>query len=159
MRRIAYALSLMVFALFAAQAVAQPRPPYTTPVSLETAKKAAAAAVAESKKHGWRMAIAIVDNHGFLIYYEMMDDTQTASSSIAIEKARTAAMLRRPTKAVEDGINKGRVSLLTLGVMSLEGGLPIMVNGRVAGGIGVSGANSDEDAKAAQAGLDAIGSK
>src|SRR6266850_215414 len=146
------------FMLFAAGAVAQDRPPYGQDVNLELAKKIAAGAAAESKKNGWRMAIAIVDNHGFLVYYERMDDTQTASVQIALDKAKAAATFRRPTKAFEDGIAKGRVALLGLnGATPIEGGLPIMSGGRVIGGIGVSGAAADQDAQAAMAGLKALG--
>jgi glc operon protein GlcG len=135
-------------------AAAQPRPPYGPDVTLDQAKKIAAGAAAESQKNGWRMAIAVVDNHGFLIYFERMPDTQTASVQVAIDKAVASAMFRRPTKAFEDGIAKGRTALLGLrGATPIEGGLPIMVGGKVIGGIGVSGANSDEDAAAAAAGL------
>ena len=147
-------LGLMSFALGAA---AQDRPPYGQAVGIDLAKKIAAGAAAESKKNGWRMAIAVVDNHGFLVYYERMDDTQTGSVQIALDKAKTAAMLRRPTKAIEDGITKGRVALLSIAPGPLEGGLPIMSGGKVIGGIGVSGANSDQDAAAAVAGLKAAG--
>ena len=141
-------------ACFAALAAAQERPPYGGEVTLDQAKKMAAAAAAESQKNGWRMAIAVVDNHGFLVYFERMPDTQTASVQIALDKAQAAAMFRRPTKAFEDGIAKGRTALLGLrGATPIEGGLPIMVGGKVIGGIGVSGANSDQDAAAAVAGL------
>jgi glc operon protein GlcG len=146
------------FTLIAAGAMAQDRPPYGQEIGLEQAKKIAAGAAAESKKNGWRMAIAIVDNHGFLVYYERMDDTQTASAQVAVDKAKAAAMYRRPTKVFEDGIAKGRVALLGLhGATPIEGGIPIMVGGKVVGGIGVSGANSDQDAAAAAAGLKAAG--
>jgi uncharacterized protein GlcG (DUF336 family) len=98
-----------------------------------------------------------VDNHGFLVYFEKMDDTQTSGVEIAIEKARTAAMFRRPTKVMEEAINKGRVSALAFpGATPIEGGIPIMVDGRVIGGIGVSGVNADQDAQVAQAGLNAL---
>jgi uncharacterized protein GlcG (DUF336 family) len=144
----------LCLAAFTAFAVAQERPPYGPDVNVEQAKKIAAGAVAESQKNGWRMAIAIVDNHGFLVYYERMNDTQTSSVQIALDKAQAAAMFRRPTKAFEDGIAKGRNALLGLrGATPIEGGLPIMVGGKVIGGFGVSGANSDQDAAAAQAGL------
>ena len=139
---------------FAALAVAQERPPYGTDITLDQAKKIAAGAAAESQKNGWRMAIAVVDNHGFLVYFERMPDTQTASVQIALDKAIAAATFRRPTKAFEDGIAKGRTALLGLrGATPIEGGLPVMVGGKVIGGIGVSGANSDQDAAAAMAGL------
>jgi glc operon protein GlcG len=143
-----------VAALFAGLVSAQDRPPYGAEITLDQAKKIAAGALAESKKNNWRMAIAVVDNHGFLVYYERMDDTQTASVQVALDKAKAAAMYRRPTKAFEDGIAKGRVALLGLnGATPIEGGLPIMVDGKVIGAIGVSGANSDQDAQAASAGL------
>ncbi len=146
-----------IFTLFTACAVAQDRPPYGQEIGLEQAKMIAAAAAAESKKNGWRMAITIVDNHGFLVYFERMDDTQTASVQVALEKAKAAAMYRRPTKVFEDGIAKGRVALLGLtGATPIEGGVPIIVGGKVIGGVGVSGANADQDAQAAMAGLKAL---
>jgi len=142
---------------FATLAAAQERPPYGNDVTLDQAKKMAAAAAAESQKNGWRMAIAVVDNHGFLVYFERMPDTQMASVQVALDKAQAAAMYRRPTRAFEDGIAKGRTALLGLrGATPIEGGLPIMVGGKVIGGIGISGANSDQDAAAAQAGLKAL---
>src|SRR5213592_1981792 len=97
--RVACALTL---AGFVAAAAAQPaRPSYGQAITLETAKKAAAGAVAEAKKNSWNVAIAIVDNHGMLIYYEMMDDTQTGGANTSIEKARTSALYRRPSKEFE----------------------------------------------------------
>ena len=142
---------------FAALAAAQDRPPYGDDIKVDTAKKIAAGAIAESRKNGWRMAVSIVDNHGFPVYFERMDDTQTASVQIALDKAQAAAMFRRPTKAFEDGIAKGRNALLGLrGATPIEGGLPIMVGGKVIGGIGVSGATSEQDAAAAMAGLKMI---
>ena len=144
-------------AAFAASAWAQDRPPYGTPVTLDQAKKIASAAVEESRKQNWRMAVAVVDNHGFLKYYEMMDDTQTASAQIAIDKAKSAAMYRRPTKAFEDLVNKGAVRVLGLpGAVPIEGGIPIMVGGRVIGAIGVSGMTAEQDGLAAAAGLKVI---
>src|SRR5947199_1398496 len=98
----------LIFTLFAAGAVAQDRPPYGQEIGIDLAKKIAAGAAAESKKNGWRMAIAVVDNHGFLVYYERMDDPQTASVQVALDTAKAAAMFRRPTKALEDGIAQGR---------------------------------------------------
>jgi uncharacterized protein GlcG (DUF336 family) len=143
--------------LGASPAAAQQRPSYGQTVNLDTAKKIAAGAVAEARKNSWNVAIAIVDNHGFLVYYEMLDDTQTASANIAIEKARTAAMFRRPSKAFEDGIAGGRHAILGLpGVTPIDGGLPIVVGGRITGGVGVSGVASNEDAQIARAGLDAV---
>jgi uncharacterized protein GlcG (DUF336 family) len=130
---------------------------YGPAVTLEQAKKIAAGAVVEANKNNWRVAIAIVDTHGFLKYYEMMDDTQTASATVAIEKARTAAMFRRPTKMFEDAIAGGRTALLAMnGVTPVEGGLPIVANGKVIGAVGVSGLTSPQDAQVGQAGLDSL---
>ena len=130
---------------------------YGPAVGLDQAKKIAAAALVEANKNNWRVAIAIVDTHGFLKYYEMMDDTQTASATVAIDKARTAAMFRRPTRMFEDAIAGGRNALLGMnGATPIEGGLPIVVNGKVAGAVGVSGLTSPQDAQVAQAGLDAL---
>ncbi|HEY2337050.1 MAG TPA: heme-binding protein [Burkholderiales bacterium] len=151
MMRIALGFAL---ACFAAAALSQERPPYGPEITLEQAKKIAAGAAAESQKNGWRMAIAVVDNHGMLVYFERMPDTQTASVQVALDKATAAAMYRRPTKAFEDGIAKGRNALLGLrGATPIEGGLPVMMGGKVIGGLGVSGAASDQDAQAAAAGL------
>jgi glc operon protein GlcG len=147
-------LSGVALALAAGLTSAQERPPYGPAVTLEQAKKIAAGAIEESRKQNWRMAVAIVDNHGFLKYFESMDDTQTASIGIAVDKAKTAAMYRRPSKAFEDLVNKGNVRLMSLpGAMPIEGGMPIMVGGRVIGAIGVSGMTSEQDGLAAAAGL------
>lgn len=87
----------------------------------------------------------------------MLDDTQTASANIALEKARTSAMFRRPTKALEDAIAGGRVAVLGLpGATPIEGGLPIVVGGKIVGAIGVSGVTSQQDGQVAKAGLDAL---
>jgi uncharacterized protein GlcG (DUF336 family) len=133
------------------------RPGYGPMVTLEQAKKLAASAASEARKNNWNMAIAVVDNYGQLVYYERMEDTQTASAAIAVEKARTAAMYRRSTRVLQDGINKGTPSLLNLsGVMPVAGGLPIMVGGKVTGGLGVSGATSDQDEQCARVALEGM---
>ena len=130
---------------------------YGSSVTLDVAKKIAAGAVAEADRNSWKVAIAIVDTHGFLKYYEMMDDTQTASANIAVEKARTAATFRRPTKMLEDAISGGRNAVLGMpGATPIEGGLPIVVNGKVIGGIGISGLTSSQDGQVAQAGLNGL---
>ena len=121
LRNIAAGLAL---ASFAAVAAAQDRPPYGAPIGIDQAKKMAAGALAEAQKNKWRIAIAIVDNHGFLVYYEKMDDTQTGSVQVAIDKAKTAAMFRRPSKVFEDAIGKGRNALLTLVPSALEAAFP-----------------------------------
>lgn len=151
-------LALVLLAGAVGVAAQQPTPPsYGSAIRLDAAKKAAAAAVAEAKKNNWNVAIAVVDNHGFLVYYEMLDDTQTASPNIAIEKARTAAMFRRPSKALEDAITGGRAAVLGLpGSTPIEGGLPIVAGGKIVGGIGVSGVTSQQDGQVAKAGVDAL---
>ncbi|MCI4428813.1 MAG: heme-binding protein [Burkholderiales bacterium] len=143
-------------AALAAAATAQ-GPGYGTAVDLDTAKKLAAAAAIEAKKNSWPVAIAIVDNHGTLVYYEMLDDTQTASANVSIEKVRASAMFRRPSKAFEDAVAGGRVAVPGLtGAMPIDGGLPIVVAGKVIGAIGVSGVTSQQDAQVARAGIDAL---
>jgi len=152
--RLACALTI---ALLVPVAQAQQRPSYGQAINLETAKKIAAGAAAEAKKNNWNVAIAIVDNHGMLIYYEMMDDTQTGGATASLEKARTAALYRRPSKEFEDGVSAGRVALLGLpGVTPIEGGLPIYAGGKIIGAIGLSGGTAPQDAQAAKAGIDAL---
>jgi glc operon protein GlcG len=132
-------------------------PSYGAPVTIDQAKKAAAGAMAEARKNNWNMAVAVVDPHGALVYYERMEDTQTASYGVAIDKAKASAMYRRPTRAFEDAVNKGRPSVLALpGAMPIAGGLPIVINGKIAGAIGVSGATADQDEQCAKAGLDGM---
>lgn len=151
-------VSALAFALVVTAADAQQRPSYGTPVNLETAKRIATASAAEAKKNNWNVAIAVVDNHGFLVYYEMMEDTQTASANIAVEKARTASMFRRASKDFEDGIAAGRVAVLGLpGATPIEGGVPIVVGGKIIGAVGVSGVASSQDAQVAKAGIEALG--
>ena len=150
------AASLASFTLWSRAAAAQDRPAYGAPITLDAARKAAAAAEGEARKNGWRMAIAIVDTHGTLVYYLMLDDTQTGSVNIALEKAKTAAMFRRPTKEFEENVASGRLAILGLpGVTPVEGGLPIVIGGRIVGAIGVSGMSSAQDGVAAKAGVDA----
>ncbi len=155
--RSALVLSL---ALTSLATLAQQRPPYGTAINLETAKKVGAAAIAEAKKNSWNVAVAIVDNHGMLVYYEMLDDTQTASAVVAVEKARTSAGYRRPSKEFEENIAAGRVAVLGLpGVTPIDGGLPIVVGGKMIGAVGVSGVLSSQDAQVARAGVEALAAK
>ena len=150
-------LAGLAISLLASLAVAQDvRPGYGLTVNLATAKKLAASAAAEAEKNNWNVAIAVVDNHGYLVYYEKMDDTQTASVMVAIDKARSAAIYRRPTRVFEELVNKGgRPSVANLqGASMVTGGLPILVGGKVIGGIGVSGVTSDQDEQVAKAGLE-----
>jgi uncharacterized protein GlcG (DUF336 family) len=130
------------------------RPEYGTAVNVAGAKKIAAGVIAECQKNGWNVAVAVVDNHGYLVYFERMDNTQTASMDIAVGKARAAATYRRPTRVFADVINKGGHATATLpGVFASPGGLPIMVDGKVTGGVGVSGVTGDQDEQCSKAGL------
>ena len=130
------------------------RPDYGLAVTIVSAKEIAARAVAECTKNGWNVAVAVVDTHGFLVYFERMDNTQTASMDIAIGKARAAATFRRPTRVFMEAINKGAPATATLpGVFASPGGLPIMVDGKVTGGVGVSGVTGDQDEQCSKAGL------
>jgi uncharacterized protein GlcG (DUF336 family) len=133
--------------------------PYGAPISLENAKKAAAAAIAEARKNNWTMALAIVDPNGTLVYYEKLDNTQIGSSQVAISKARSAALFKRSTKSFEDQLAKGGDGLRTLGLegaVPLEGGVPIVIEGKIVGAIGMSGGASAQDAQCAQVGADAL---
>src|SRR5437763_2381324 len=131
------------------------RPDYGTAINAAAAKKIAAGVVAECQKNGWNVAVAVVDNHGFLVYFERMDNTQTASMDIAIGKARAAATYRRPTRVFMDVINKGGVATATLpGVFASPGGVPIMADGKVTGAVGVSGPTGDQDEQCSKAGLE-----
>lgn len=132
-------------------------PGYGASINLETARKVAAAAAAEGKNNGWTVAVAIVDVAGNLVYFERMDDTQVASSQVAQEKARTAVRFKRPSKAFEDALLSGRLAVLGLpGVTPLEGGIPLLVDGKIVGAVGVSGVTSQQDGVCAQAGVDAL---
>ena len=132
--------------------------PYGAPIGIEQAKAVAAAAIAEAKKHGWKLALAIVEPTGDLVYFEKMDDTQYASIAIAQAKARGAATFRRPTQAFEEGINTGgSPSVATLpGVVGSRGGFPWISNGKLIGAIGMSGGLGSQDAVASKAGADTV---
>ena len=130
------------------------RPDYGPDVNAVGAKKIAAGVLAECQKNGWNVAVAVVDNHGFLVYFERMDNTQTASMDIAVGKARAAATYRRTTRVFMEVINKGGPATGTLpGVFASPGGIPIMADGKVIGGVGVSGATGDQDEQCSKAGL------
>jgi glc operon protein GlcG len=124
---------------------------------VEDAKKAAALSLAEAKKNNWSVAVAVVDPSGNLVYYEKMENTQLGSANISIDKARTAARFKRPTKAFQDALAAGGEGLRVLGlegVTPVEGGFPLLLEGKIVGGIGVSGATSAQDAQCAKAGAD-----
>ncbi len=138
--------------------------PYGTPVNLEHAQTAIAAAEAEARRHNWKMAIAVVDPAGNTIALATMDGTQYASIAIAQAKARTSAMFRRPSGVFQAGVNTGgspsTLSLLALsGGVASEGGFPIVIDGKLIGAIGASGGIFSQDAVTAKAGLAALGMK
>jgi len=148
---------ILALALFAASASAQQRPGYGTPVTIDQAKKIAAAVVAECQSNKWNVAVAIVDTHGSLVYFERIEDTQFASMDIAIMKAKAAATYRRPTRAFLDAINKTGPATMTLpGVVASPGGVPLFVGGKVIGAVGVSGVTGDQDEQCAKAGVAAM---
>lgn len=145
----------------AAQSPLSPPPqiPYGMAISTESAKQAAAAAIAEARKNRWNMAIAIVDTGGYLVYFEKMQDTQTGSVDLAIEKARTSALFRRPTKVFEEAVAAGGDGLRVLhlpGTIPHEGGVPIIVGGKLVGAVGVSGGSVEQDGQVANAGARAL---
>jgi len=126
-------------------------------ITLDGAKAILAAAEAEAMKNKWTVAIAVVDESGNLIAFHKLDDTQMGSIDIAIGKARTAARMKRPTKALEDAVAGGRTVMLAVeGITPLEGGVPVLLDGRVIGAVGVSGVTSQQDAQVAQAGAAAL---
>jgi len=126
-------------------------------LTLDGAKKIAAAAEAEAVKNKWNVVIAVVDEGGQILYLERMDGTQYGSVDVAIKKARTSSAFKRPTKVFEDAVAGGRNALLALdGALPLEGGLPLAVGGQVVGAIGVSGVTSQQDGQIAKAGVDAL---
>jgi glc operon protein GlcG len=135
-----------------------PQIPYGLAITTENAKLVAAAAIAEARSNRWNMAIAIVDPGGHLVYFEKMQDTQTGSVDVSIEKARTAALFRRPTKLFQDALAGGGEGLRVLrltGVIPIDGGVPIIVDGKVIGAIGISGGTGAQDGQVAQKGAGA----
>jgi glc operon protein GlcG len=146
--------------LFSATAAyAQMPNPYGAPISLDDAKKVAAPALAEARKNSWNVAVAIVDISGNLVYYEKMDGTQLGSANVSIDKARSAALFKRPTKAFQDVLAGGGEGLRILrlqGALPVEGGVPIVMDGKIVGAIGVSGATSAQDAQCAIAGATSV---
>jgi glc operon protein GlcG len=138
-------------------ASAQMPNPYGAAVGVDVARRIAGTAIAEGKKNGWTVAVAVVDPGGALVYFERIDGTQYASSDIAVAKARTAATYKRPTKLLEDAVASGRQGLLSLpGALLLEGGIPLVVDGKIIGAIGVSGATSQQDGVCAQTAINAV---
>jgi glc operon protein GlcG len=123
-------------------------------ITLEAAKKMAAAGEAEAKKNGWNVAIAIVDAGGGLVLFHKLDETQPGSIAVAQGKARAAALFKRPSKALEESIAAGKLGFLAVdGVIPIQGGLPVVVDDKVIGAVGVSGVTSAQDEQVAFAAL------
>jgi glc operon protein GlcG len=139
-----------------------PIPQYGTSIGHEQARKAIAAAVVEARKQSLPMAIAVVDTAGQLVAFERMDNTQIGSVAVSQDKAVSAALFRRPTKVFQDALAAGGAGLriLTLrGANAVEGGVPISVDGKIVGAIGVSGGSAEQDGVVAKAGLDGLAAK
>jgi glc operon protein GlcG len=153
-------ISFLTFLFFCtASGFAQMPNPYGAPINLENAKRFAAPALAEAAKNGWTMAVAVVDPSGNLVYFEKMDNTQLGSVEVAIEKARSAALFKRPTKALQDTLAAGPEGLRVLrlaGAVPVEGGVPIVMEGNIVGAIGVSGGTYQQDGQCAKAAVDTI---
>ena len=134
--------------------------PYGPPITLDQAKRAMAAAELEALKNSWQVAITILDSGGNMVAFHKIDNTQLASIGASEGKANTALRFKRPSKALDDAIAAGGAGLRLLAVKDitpLEGGLPIVADGKIIGAIGVSGALSSQDAQVAKAGADAVG--
>ena len=136
-----------------------PPPPYGPPITLEQAKKVVAGAEAEAKKNNWNVVIAVLDSGGNLVMLQRLDGAPLGSIEVAREKAYSAVAFRRPTKAFEDALGQGGANLRILrvpGASPLEGGLPIVVDGKLIGAVGVSGVLSTQDAQTGRVGIEAL---
>ncbi len=156
-----FTLAVVMFAATAsAQQAPSPPPttPYGAPIGLEAAKKVMAAAEAEATKNNWAMAIIILDSTGHPVMLHKFDNTQYGSIGAAEDKARSALYYRRPTQVFEDLVAQGGIGLRTLALRNaspLEGGIPLIVDGKIIGAIGVSGALSSQDGQVAKSGGEA----
>lgn len=153
------AVAVMFVPCVFVSALAQMPNPYGLSISLDNAKKAVLPALAEAAKNNWLIAVAVVDPAGNLVYYEKMDNTQLGSANVSIDKARSAVLFKRPTKAFQDALAAGgegwRVLALQ-GAVPVEGGIPLISDGKIVGAIGVSGATSAQDAQCAKAAVEAF---
>ncbi len=132
---------------------------YGASIRIEQAKSAAARALAEAVSNSWTMAVAVVDPAGLLVYFERMEDVQLGSVEVAQTKARSAAHFKRPTKAFQDALAAGGEGLRVLrieGAVPVEGGVPLVVDGKIVGAIGLSGGTSAQDGQCATAGASVL---
>lgn len=144
---------------FASASFAQAPPPYGLPISLEMAKKVATAAITEALKNNWNVIVVVTDGSGSLVYLERMDNVQYASVDVAIKKAQSAAAYRRSTKDFADLLAQGGLGnrfLVLPHAMPVEGGLPIVIDGKVVGAIGVSGVTAAQEGQLAAAALNVL---
>jgi uncharacterized protein GlcG (DUF336 family) len=133
--------------------------PYGAAISIENARKVSTAAVAEARKNNWAMAVAVTDPAGILVHYERMDGTQNAAQDVAPAKARSAALFRRATKGFQDDVAAGGAGLRYLslpGVVAADGGVPLVIDGKIVGAIGISGGTNVQDGQVAAAGAAAL---
>ena len=157
LKKVVQVLCVASSAVFAVHAGEAPRPEYGPDITIEAAKKIAAGVIAECSSNKWNVAVAVVNTHGSLVYYERMNNTQSASAQIAIDKAKVGAMYRRTTRVFAEVIAKSGPAVMTLpGVVASPGGMPIFSGGKVIGGVGVSGVTGDQDEQCAKAGLAAM---
>jgi glc operon protein GlcG len=154
----AAALLLAFAALAPAPAAAQAMPnPYGGPITSEMARKVAAAALAEARKNGWNVYVTVVDSAGVVVYVERIDGVQLGSAEVSLEKARTAALFKRPSKSFEDAVAAGKLQYTRLpGALPIEGGVPLLVDGKIVGAVGVSGVTSAQDGQCARAGAESL---
>lgn len=134
-------------------------PPYGPPIGIENARKAMTAAEGEATKNNWAVVIAIIDSGGHIVMLHRRDDVQLSSIELSQGKAKTALMFKRPSKVLDDAISAGGPGLRFLAlkdIVPLEGGLPLVIDGKIVGAIGVSGVLSSQDAQIAKAGADAL---
>ena len=139
-----------------------PITPYGSPISLDAAKRVMAAAEAEAVKNNWPMAIVILDSTGHTVMLHKLDNTQYGSITAAEDKAHTAVDFRRPSKVFEDAVAKGGIGMRTLGLRGatpIEGGVPIVVNGKIISAVGVSGGAAFQDEQVAKADADAASAR
>jgi glc operon protein GlcG len=167
MLALAGALALSAGSAFAQAPTPAPAPapvstanlPYGPPITLDQAKRAMAASELEAAKNSWQVAITILDSGGNVIMFHRIDNAQLSATTVSEGKARTALEFKRPSKALDDAIAGGGAGLRLLALKNItpiEGGLPVVVDGKIIGAIGVSGALSSQDAQVAKAGADAL---
>jgi glc operon protein GlcG len=158
LKTLAGAGALALLAIVPASSQTAP-PPYGPPIGIEDARKVMNAAEGEATKNKWAVVISIIDSGGNIVMLHRRDDVQLSSIEIAQGKAKTALMFKRPSKVLDDAISSGGSGLRFLAlkdIVPLEGGLPLIADGKIVGAIGVSGVLSSQDAQVARAGVDGL---